>query len=177
MADGGLAAIGGATVGAAGTYITARLQGASEARRLQAENRRLTEQREEEERQRRRETYHTFLTTLDGLLPLATGVGHARATQQTWGEWVTEWGDRLSAVRLFGGVKGIAAAEKLNAVMYQLNVKLSAELGAGKDYDEALYAALNFVREALEEARNQTMKAMRDEVTLAPLETEGTAAR
>ena len=166
MADGGLAAIGGATVGAVATYFTARLQGASEARRLQAENRRLADQRDEEERQRRRETYHKFLTTLDGLLPLATGVGHVRATQQTWGEWVTEWSDRLSAVRLFGGEQGTHAAEELNEVVYQLNNELSTQLGAGEDYDKGLYAALTRVSVPLNAARGKAINAMRAEVTL-----------
>lgn len=166
MADGAWAAIAGATVGGISTYAAARLQGASESRRLEAENRRLADDRAETERQHRQETYQKFLASLDELRLLATGVGRPPATKESWGKWVSGFNYLLGGVRLFGGQSVIDAAEALNGMTVALNHELTKQLRAGNDYGDGLFQALLVLDDDLNIARKTLIEAMRADVAL-----------
>jgi hypothetical protein len=166
MGDGAWAAIGGAGVGGVFTYAAARLQGASESRRLEAENRRLADDRAETERQHRQETYHKLLASLDELRLLATGVGRPPATEESWGKWVSEFNYLLDGVRLFGGQSVVDAAEALYGMTFRLNDELTKQLRAGSDYGNGLFQALLVLDDDLNIARKAIIDAMRADVAL-----------
>ena len=163
MADGAWAAIAGATVGGISTYAAARLQGASESRRLEAENRRLADDRAETERQHRQ--YRMSPGEFDELRLLATGVGRPPATKES-GKWVSGFNYLLGGVRLFGGQSVIDAAEALNGMTVALNHELTKQLRAGNDYGDGLFQALLVLDDDLNIARKTLIEAMRADVAL-----------
>jgi hypothetical protein len=149
-------------------YLVAKRNGDVALRGIEAENDRLREQHREDHFRNRQGTYHNFLN-VDRALRYRLALSGKHRSAEEIVTLFTKLDETYNGVILFGSPRVIETIEPV-LEYYRGIPKRAEELG---DTADALSKAIEQTSEALDRARNDLLKAMRDDVGYRPPPSSG----